>query len=84
MADFIAALLKNNHLCVKVKPNARNTQVLKIEQDVVYLSLAVPAEDGKANKELERYLTRIVGKSIGKKAVIKSGFSSREKLVAFV
>ncbi len=63
---------------VKVRPGARKNEVLKFEDELVVAISAKP-EDGKANLELEKYLSKLSGK----KAVIKSGFSSKRKLVIF-
>lgn len=69
--------IQNDRLRIKVKPNARKSAVLKCEDGVLHLAIAAPAEDGKANAEVERFLTKLAGR----KATIKSGFTSREKLI---
>lgn len=69
----------NNRLRVRVKPNSRKSELLKVEEGVAHLAIAAPPEDGKANAEVERFLTRLVKR----KATIKSGFTSKEKLVEF-
>ena len=60
-------------------PNARKTAIREIRDGVVHLDVAAPPEDGKANAEIERFLSKLAGK----KAKIKSGFSGKEKLVQF-
>jgi uncharacterized protein YggU (UPF0235/DUF167 family) len=69
----------DNRLRVKVKPGARKSEVLKVENGVAHLAIAAQPEDGKANAEVERFLTRFVGR----KATIKAGFTSKEKSVLF-
>lgn len=69
----------NDHLRIKVKPNARKTELLKVEEGIAHLAIAAKPEDGAANAEVERYLSKLSGR----KAIIKSGFSSKEKLVQF-
>jgi uncharacterized protein (TIGR00251 family) len=76
--DNISSAISNNHVRVRVKPNARKTMMTKIEQGILFLDIRAPPEDGKANAEVERYLTKL----LGRKAVIKTGFASKEKLVA--
>jgi uncharacterized protein len=78
-AEQVAACIKNNQLRIKAKPGARETKILKIENNVVHIAIAAQPEDGKANHELERFLTKL----LKRKAVMKSGFSSREKVVVF-
>lgn len=78
--DYILQLMtcvKDNRLRVRVKPNARKTAISKIEDGVVHLDVAAPPEDGKANDEIERFLS----KTTGKRATIKSGFTGKEKTV---
>jgi uncharacterized protein (TIGR00251 family) len=69
----------NNHLRIQVKPNARASKLLNITAGVVHLAIAAPPENGKANAEAEKFLTKLVGR----KATIKSGFTSKTKLVVF-
>lgn len=71
--------ISNARLRIKVKPNARKSAVLKIEDGILHLAIAAPPEDGRANAEVERFLTKLTGR----KAVIKSGFTSKEKLILF-
>ena len=79
----VSSCIVNNHLRVRVKPNCRKSEVLKIEETaegkIVHLAIAAQPEDGKANAEVERFLTKFVKR----KATIKSGFTSKEKLIAF-
>jgi uncharacterized protein YggU (UPF0235/DUF167 family) len=71
--------ISNDYLRIKVKPGVRKSMLLKIEGDIAHLAIAAQPEDGKANAEVERFLAKLVGR----KAIIKSGFSSKEKLVQF-
>ena len=73
----IASCIINNRLHVKVKPGARVSKVMSIEDSIVHLAIAAQPEDGKANAEVEKFLTRL----LKKKARIKSGFTSKEKIV---
>jgi len=73
----IMTIVKNNRLVVRVKPNARKSAVLIIKDGILHLAIAAPPEDGKANAEVERFLTRL----LKRKATIKSGFTSKGKTV---
>jgi len=48
-------------LKVKVKPNARKTKILK-QNGELEIAVAAPAESGKANAELIRFLEKKFGK----------------------
>ncbi|MBR9700276.1 DUF167 domain-containing protein [Candidatus Woesearchaeota archaeon] len=63
-------------ISVVVKPNARKNVILK-KGNPLHVAIAAPPENGKANKELERFLSKLSGK----KAVVKSGFTSKRKTV---
>lgn len=76
-ANAVLALVNNQRIAVRVKPNARKSAVLKIEDGILHLAIAAPPEDGKANTEVERFLTKL----LKRKAVIKSGFTSKDKSV---
>jgi len=67
--------ITNNKLIVKVRPNARTSQVLKIENGVIHVSVAAPPESGNANAALEKFVSKLTRK----KAKISSGFTSRMK-----
>ncbi len=63
-------------LAVRVKPNAKKTEVLS-KGDVWEVTVAAPADKDKANKELVRFLSKM----LKKKVRIKSGLKSRDKLI---
>ncbi|NJO41063.1 MAG: YggU family protein [Cyanobacteria bacterium CRU_2_1] len=67
-------------LRVKVKPNSKKQAIQTAEDGSLIISLKSPPVDGKANEELIKLLANKfdVAKS---KIQIKSGFSSRQKLV---
>ena len=66
----------NNLLSVHVIPNAATTEIKKIE-NVVHIRIAAPPDKNKANVELLRFLK----KEFGLKCRIKSGASSRNKVL---
>lgn len=73
----LASCIIGNQLQVVVKPNARKSELLEIRGQILHVAIAAPPEDGRANSELERYLTKLTGKV----AKVKSGFTSKRKRV---
>ena len=69
--------LVNNRVTVKVTPNTRKNAILKTENNIIHVAVAAPPDQGKANRELERFLS----KHTGKNATVKSGFTKRTKVV---
>jgi len=66
-------------LYVKVRPNARKTKIVKESADFLEIDVAAPAESGKANSELIRFLE----KKFGKRVKILRGKTSRKKVIVF-
>ena len=62
---------------VKVKPNSGKEEIEKISDEEYQIFLKKPAEKNKANVELCKLLQRYFKKSVK----IKSGFTSRNKIV---
>ncbi|MBI2138084.1 YggU family protein [Candidatus Woesearchaeota archaeon] len=62
-----------------IKPGAGRSEILGFdaERKAYRIAIKAPAHDNKANKELIRFLA----KALGRRVAIKSGFSSREKLI---
>ena len=71
--------IKGSRFKVIVKPNSRSNEVLGYDLDKKAYRIAIkePADKGKANKELIRFLS----KQLGKKAFISSGLRSKEKII---
>ena len=69
--------IKDNLLSVKVVPNSSKTEVVSIENGVVKLRVAAPPDKNNANSELLKFLK----KEYGLRFRIKSGSSSREKVL---
>lgn len=67
-------------LKVKVKPSARKTEILKKLGDELEIAVAAPAEGGKANAELIRFL----GKKFGGEVKIIRGKTSKRKLIEII
>ncbi|MEK6949975.1 MAG: DUF167 domain-containing protein [Nanoarchaeota archaeon] len=64
---------------VIVKPNSKKNEFIGFDEgkQAYIISIKEKAEDNKANIELIRFLSKI----LGRKARIKSGLKSREKII---
>jgi uncharacterized protein (TIGR00251 family) len=72
-------------LVVKVTPNARKSEVTGWATDeqgrkVLLLKLAAPAQEGKANKELVRFMAECLGCAKSEVSLVR-GDSSRTKVL---
>ena len=68
-------------ITVRVQPNAKRTEIVRFEEGVLYLKIAVPPVKGKANQEAVRLLADILG--IPKTDItIERGATSRMKVIA--
>jgi uncharacterized protein (TIGR00251 family) len=81
MNNMIFEHIKNKKLAVRVKPNAKKTEVIEFDKDKHLLNIAIkaPADKNLANIELLKFLT----KETGKKARIRFGLTSKEKIIEF-
>lgn len=71
---------KEAKLAVQVQPNARRNQLLGQKNGVLQVRIAAPPTEGKANRELARYLGGILG--IAKsRVVIQKGVRAKRKLI---
>ena len=67
-------------ITVHVQPNARRNEVLGYEDGVLRVKIAAPPVKGKANQELVRFLSDILG--VAKSNItIEKGLTSRRKVV---
>lgn len=67
---------------VQAKPNSRSSAIVDINDEYVGISIAAPAHDGEANKELCEYLASIVPGAKKRDVTIRPGSQkSRSKLV---
>lgn len=67
-------------LKVFVKTNAKNTEIIEVNESVLHIAIHAPAREGAANEELCRYLAKRF-KIPKTKIVIKKGAKSRHKLL---
>ncbi len=68
-------------ISVHVSPNARQNKVVALQDDVLKLTIAAPPTRGKANQELLRFLSHILGTGRDN-LVIEKGATSKKKVVA--
>jgi len=67
-------------LAVQVQPNARRNQLMGQKDGVLVIRIAAPPTEGKANRELAKYLGDILG--IAKsRVIIQKGVRAKRKLV---
>jgi len=74
--------IKESTFKVIIKPNSQKNKIIGYysKKKAYKVDIKEKAEDNKANKELIRYLSKL----FGKRAKIKSGFKSREKIIEIV
>ena len=65
-----------------VKPNAKQSRLIKFEDGVLHLAIAAPPRDGKANRELINFLSSALGVTKSD-LTIEKGLASRRKIVSF-
>ena len=75
--------MKEEHaaITVQVQPNASQNKLTRFEQGVWYLRIAAPPIKGKANQELLKFLSDILGVSKSS-LTIEKGMTSKRKLIA--
>jgi uncharacterized protein (TIGR00251 family) len=67
-------------IVVQVQPNASRNDVLGFKDGVFHLKIAAPPVKGKANQELIKFLSDILGASRSR-INIKKGMSSKRKVI---
>lgn len=69
----------NNSLKIIVRPNSNQTGIVGYDshKEAIKVNISEPADKNKANKEIINFFSRL----LEKKVTIKSGLSSREKLL---
>jgi len=69
-------------LRVRVKPMARRTVIVGVQQGALVVSLAASPHEGQANRELLRFLSELAHVPVSR-IELAAGASSRTKLVRF-
>lgn len=70
-------------LVVQVQPNATQNRVARFEDGVLHLKIAAPATKGKANQELLKFLSDILGVSRAH-LTIEKGMTSKKKKITII
>ena len=75
----IEKYIQNNSLKIIVKPNAKKNEILGYDESrkAVKVAIAAQAEKGKANLEVVKFFSKLLKKPVK----IKSGLTSKEKLL---
>jgi uncharacterized protein (TIGR00251 family) len=68
-------------ISIQVHPGAKKNAILRFQDGVWHMKIAVPPVEGKANKELIEFLSEILGVS-NSRITIEKGTTSRKKLIA--
>ena len=67
-------------IVVKIQPNASQNKVARFEGGVLYLRIAAPPVRGKANQELVKFLSDVLG--VGKGNLnIEKGMTGKRKVI---
>ncbi len=76
----ITQYLRNSHLSIIVKPNAKETKIIGWDDDkqALRVEVAAPPEDNKANIDIIKFFTRL----LKKKVRIAKGRKSKSKVLA--
>ncbi|MEM4637956.1 MAG: DUF167 domain-containing protein [Candidatus Woesearchaeota archaeon] len=77
--DEYKEYLNNKYIALIVKPNSKKTVIEGYDnnKNALIVSVKSKAEDNKANIEIIKFFSKL----LGKKVFIKSGLRSREKLL---
>jgi hypothetical protein len=67
-------------ITVKIIPNAKNTEVVGYEGKTLKIRIAAPAIEGKANKELIRFLAELCDCAPSEIEILK-GLASKTKVL---
>jgi len=79
--DFVRPAEGGVFVKLRVSPGAKSTAVKGLYgESAIKLSVAAPPVEGKANAQIERYLSRLLGVP-GSGITVVKGTSSRDKLV---
>jgi len=69
------------NIAIQVQPNARRNEALGFEDGILHVKIAAPPSRGKANRELVKFLSQLIGVSKGCIS-IERGLTSRRKIIA--
>lgn len=78
----VSNIIKNkNYIKIIVKPNSNKNKIISYDRDKneLKIEISAPAEDNKANIEIIKFFRKLTGKNVR----IKSGLTSKKKLIEF-
>ena len=75
--ETIEQFVENGLLKVVVKTNAVKTEIVGQINGLIKIAVKAPAEGGKANRELVKFLTKLLNRNVK----IISGFTSKQKIL---
>lgn len=75
--ETIEQFIDNGILKIVVKTNAKKTEIIGQINGLVKIAVSAPAEMGKANQELIKFLSKLLNKNVE----IVSGFASKQKIL---
>lgn len=80
--DELNNYVKNSHLKIIVKPNSSKNEIIKFddEKQALKVNISAPADKNKANKEVIKFFSKLLKKRVE----IKSGLTSKEKLLRII
>ena len=55
--------MKNFIIILKITPNSNKNEFVSFENDILKIKIKAPAEKGKANKELIKFISKELGKN---------------------
>ena len=67
-------------IVVRVQPNASRSEVLRITEGVLHVKIAAPPIKGRANQELIKFLSGVLG-VVRSQLTIEKGMTSRRKVI---
>lgn len=67
-------------IVVRVQPNAKKNEALRFQDGILHVKIAAPPVKGKANQELIRFLSEILGISRSR-LTIEKGLTDRTKVI---
>ncbi len=70
-------------IAVRVQPNASQSEVQGFKDGVLYVRIAAPPTKGKANQELIRFLSNILGVRKGN-LTIEKGTTGKRKVISII
>lgn len=75
----VSDYIKDNKLKIIVKPNSKENKILGYDENrkALKTAIAAHAEENKANKELIKFISKLLKRKIK----IKAGLKSKEKLI---